>query len=39
MEKQFCKATSKQSGARCKRYAIPGGSVCHYHGGAAPQVQ
>jgi hypothetical protein len=31
-----CQATSKQSGARCRRHATPGRLVCHYHGGAAP---
>lgn len=34
-----CTSTSKQSGHRCRRRAIPGGSVCHIHGGASPQVQ
>ena len=34
-----CRATSKQSGQRCKRFAIPGGTVCNIHGGGAPQVQ
>lgn len=34
-----CRATSKQSGKRCGRAAIPGGSVCRMHGGSAPQVQ
>ena len=34
-----CKATSKQSGKRCKKAAIKGGAVCRSHGGAAPQVQ
>ncbi len=33
-----CKAKSKQ-GRQCKQSAIPGGAVCHYHGGAAPQVK
>lgn len=33
-----CSATSKQKGIRCGRTAIPGGTVCRYHGGAAPQV-
>ncbi len=33
-----CHARSKQSGQRCKRLAIPGGTVCVMHGGAAPQV-
>ncbi len=33
-----CTATSKARGERCKRPAIPGGTVCRYHGGAAPQV-
>ena len=34
-----CTATSKAKGKRCGREAIPGGTVCRYHGGAAPQVQ
>jgi hypothetical protein len=34
-----CTAQSKQTGKRCKRPAIAGGTVCHFHGGAAPQVQ
>lgn len=38
MERQ-CTATSKQSGQRCRRFAIPGGRVCVMHGGKAPQVQ
>jgi hypothetical protein len=33
-----CKAHSKQTGKQCGRKAIPGGTVCRYHGGAAPQV-
>lgn len=32
-----CSAKAK-TGSRCKRSAIPGGKVCRYHGGAAPQV-
>lgn len=34
-----CKAKSKTTGNRCKRPPIPGGAVCRYHGGAAPQVK
>lgn len=34
-----CTARSKQSGQRCRRAAIVGGSVCHFHGGGAPQVR
>ncbi len=34
-----CTATSKQSGVRCKRRPIPGGTVCVMHGGKAPHVQ
>ncbi len=34
-----CTAKSKQSGERCKQPAIHGGTVCRFHGGAAPQVQ
>lgn len=37
-DRQRCSATGKKSGVRCKRYAIPGGTVCEYHGGKAPQV-
>lgn len=33
-----CKATNNR-GERCKRAPIPGGTVCRYHGGAAPQVK
>ena len=33
-----CRATSRSTGRRCGRPAIPGGTVCRYHGGAAPQV-
>lgn len=36
---QPCRAHSKQTGAACKRMAIPGGTVCYWHGGAAPQVR
>jgi F0F1-type ATP synthase epsilon subunit len=36
--KNQCSATSKQSGERCRRPPITGGSVCRMHGGAAPQV-
>ena len=34
-----CKAHSKAKGTQCGRTAIPGGTVCRYHGGAAPQVK
>ena len=34
-----CTATSKTTGNHCTRPAIPGGSGCRYHGGAAPQVK
>lgn len=37
--RQRCSARSKQKGTQCGRTAIPGGTVCRYHGGAAPQVQ
>lgn len=37
--KRQCAAMSKQSGERCKRAPIRGGSVCKIHGGGAPQVQ
>ncbi len=34
-----CTATSKSTGAQCKKEAIAGGTVCRNHGGAAPQVR
>jgi hypothetical protein len=34
-----CTATSKQSRQRCRRCAIPGGSICASHGGNAPAVR
>lgn len=34
----YCTAHNRQ-GERCKRTAIPGGTVCRYHGGNAPQVR
>lgn len=33
-----CRATSR-SGQGCKLDAIPGGTVCRFHGGSAPQVR
>lgn len=33
-----CKATNRQ-GKRCSQPHIPGGTVCRYHGGGAPQVK
>lgn len=38
VERARCKATAKSSGDRCGNKAIPGGTVCRMHGGAAPQV-
>lgn len=38
-ESRRCRATAKHSGERCKRAAIPGGTVCVKHGGAAPAVR
>ncbi len=29
----------RKTGTQCKNGAIPGGAVCRYHGGAAPQVK
>jgi len=34
-----CTGTVKSTGARCKKSAIEGGTVCRFHGGAAPQVK
>ena len=33
-----CQGHSKQTGKPCTQPAILGGTVCRYHGGAAPQV-
>ncbi len=39
-EKKRCKAKSKQSGERCKNWAVPGYEVCHYHGaGGRPKIK
>lgn len=38
-EQYQCTAKSKQSGSRCRRAAIPGGSVCWMHGGASPATR
>jgi hypothetical protein len=37
--KRQCTAMCKSTGSRCQRPPIPGGNVCRFHGGAAPQVQ
>lgn len=34
-----CRAKSSRTGEACRNYAIVGGKVCHFHGGAAPQVK
>jgi hypothetical protein len=34
-----CTAHSSQTGKRCKNASTPGGRVCRYHGGGAPQVR
>lgn len=34
-----CVGNSKQSGKRCRRAPIPGGTVCKIHGGGTPTVQ
>jgi len=33
-----CHAKSRD-GDQCRKYAIPGGTVCRYHGGRSPAVQ
>ena len=37
--KRQCTARSKQSGRRCRKAPIPGGTVCRMHGGGSPLVQ
>ena len=39
MAVRSCTARSKSTGKACRQPAIPGGTVCRYHGGAAPQVK
>ncbi|MET3949696.1 hypothetical protein [Arthrobacter sp. UYEF36] len=34
-----CRGKSKQSGERCKKAAIIGGTVCRIHGGGSPAVK
>lgn len=34
-----CTARSKGSGERCRQTAIPGGTVCRFHGGGSPSVK
>ena len=34
-----CTAMSKQAKRRCRQPAIRGGTVCRFHGGAAPQAK
>lgn len=36
---RMCVARSKQTGKPCGRRAVPGATVCRWHGGAAPQVK
>jgi len=38
-DSQRCTATANSTGERCKQPAIPGGTVCRFHGGGAPQVE
>ncbi len=39
LDERRCKALSKRSGQQCKRFPVPGGSVCYIHGGGAPAVR
>jgi len=34
-----CRAHRRKNRLPCRQYAIRGGFVCHWHGGAAPQVR
>jgi len=37
--RRFCAAKRRSREGHCGQRAIPGGTVCRYHGGAAPQVK
>lgn len=37
MTRRFCTATSKRTHKRCGGTAIPGTTVCHWHGGRSPR--
>lgn len=39
LPRQRCTAKSKQSGARCQKWATVGASVCHSHGGGKRSVK
>ena len=39
MDDRRCTANAKGSQQRCRRAAIPGGTVCAKHGGSSPQVR
>jgi len=39
MIKDKCTATSKRSQHRCTNWPVKGATVCHIHGGKAPQVR
>ena len=39
VEKITCTAHSRQTGLQCGNRPIPGGTVCRFHGGGAPQVR
>lgn len=34
-----CSAMSKQTGEQCRQRPVQGGTVCRFHGGAAPQTK
>ncbi len=34
----LCTATAKSTGNRCGNPPLPGGKICRFHGGKAPQV-
>lgn len=34
-----CAAASRTTGRQCRQLAVNGSTVCHFHGGAAPQVR
>lgn len=39
LDDRRCRAKSKRTGERCRRFPAPGATVCHFHGGASRLVR